>query len=281
MINVGIVGGGKGGTSLLKTLHTVPEVKIIGIADLNKNAPGMVLARQYQIDTLTDYIKLMQYPDRKIIIDATGLDKVKSHLHELADGRTEIVDSSAGLLMILMVESREKLIDELENQSSQMAELASDLSETMLQISEASQTNVSQLYDSVCALAGVIQANNNQLEETHEIINFIKRVSGQTKLLGLNASIEAARAGSAGTGFHVVAQEIRKLADDSSQSTQKINGIIEQIKSSTKETEQFVEQIKANADFFVKHQDEYTALLHKVASQIESLAKSLNELSEK
>lgn len=281
MINVGIVGGGTGGTSLLRTLMGVSDVNIIGIADVDTQAPGLVLARQYNISTTTDFIDLVRNPQKKIIIDATGQEKVKNRLHEIADHLTEVVDSSAAHLMVLVVKSREEMIVNLENQSGDMAKLASEMSATMQQISASSEGNVKQLYEAVIKLAEVTKKNNGQLEETYEIINFIKKVAAQTKLLGLNASIEASRAGNEGLGFNVVAGEIRKLADDSAQSTQRINGIIEMIKSTTVETEHIVDQIKDTASIFAKHQEEYSSLLRKVAEQVDALANNLDDISRK
>jgi methyl-accepting chemotaxis protein len=72
----------------------------------------------------------------------------------------------------------------------------------------------------------------NRAEDTNDVLSFIKNVAHQTNLLGLNAAIEASRAGEYGKGFSVVANEIRKLSNSSSESVNKINNILTQIKSS-------------------------------------------------
>ncbi|MCK4259341.1 MAG: hypothetical protein KAX49_10210 [Halanaerobiales bacterium] len=108
---------------------------------------------------------------------------------------------------------------------------------------------ITQLYNAVCSLVEVTDKNESHLAETHQILAFINKVAGQIKLLGLNASIEAVRAGSEG----VVAEEIRKLANDSQDSTQRINNIIDLIKSSTSETLQFVKRIEETSKTFVNY----------------------------
>lgn len=72
-------------------------------------------------------------------------------------------------------------------------------------------------------------------KEIAQVVQFIEEISAQTNLLSLNASIEAARAGELGRGFAVVAGEIRKLAEQTKQSTSQIGGIVESIRAHAEE----------------------------------------------
>lgn len=73
------------------------------------------------------------------------------------------------------------------------------------------------------------------LEEINQITEIISGISSQTNLLSLNAQIEAARAGEAGKGFAIVANEVKKLAEQSKQATEKIETLVQNLKRESKE----------------------------------------------
>ena len=75
-----------------------------------------------------------------------------------------------------------------------------------------------------------------------KIVDLINGISEQTSLLSLNASIEAARAGAAGKGFGVVADEIKHLAEQTSEATKTIRSIVEEI---VKETQNAVQEVES------------------------------------
>ncbi|MBU3071773.1 methyl-accepting chemotaxis protein [Clostridium estertheticum] len=96
------------------------------------------------------------------------------------------------------------------------------VAEDVQQQATASQKQASKLN----ILSENAETIKSKLNNTNKILYFIKEIADQTNLLGLNAAIEAARAGENGRGFTVVANEIRKLSKDSSNSVAQINATL-------------------------------------------------------
>ena len=87
--------------------------------------------------------------------------------------------------------------------------------------------------DRLAATAGELSEN---AAEIGSVIDIIDGIAKQTNLLALNAAIEAARAGSDGAGFAVVAEEVRSLAEQTAQATQRVQGLLDQVQTGVQET---------------------------------------------
>ena len=107
-------------------------------------------------------------------------------------------------------------------------------------------------FSDISSATGSVVDATSELErlanEIGRIVEAITAISSQTNLLALNAAIEAARAGEAGRGFAVVADEVRKLAEESSRSAQQIAAFIEQVRSQIKRTAESINNTLAIMD---------------------------------
>lgn len=131
-----------------------------------------------------------------------------------------------------------------------------DVSEQLLQQSEQAEKSV---------------------QQTSEVLAIIKRVADQTNLLGLNAAIEAARAGDKGKGFEVVANEIRKFSKETVASTQEIRDTLSQIKEVTNLMVNSIEQISAVG----QAQADSIQQVSQFIKDIRELSNNLNEIAVK
>ena len=211
-------------------------------------------------DELTELSQALSQMQLKLR-DAIGhIASSSSQLASAAEELNVITDESAKALQLQN--------DEVQQAATAITEMSSAVDEvagTALQTSEASAQSATLAKDGaqkVMQTSSVIEKMNGDVLHSTKVINtlaekvssinqvleVIRSVADQTNLLALNAAIEAARAGEAGRGFAVVADEVRSLAHRTQTSTGEIEQMIQQVQSSAKEAVSAMNLISGNAE---------------------------------
>jgi hypothetical protein len=161
-------------------------------------------------------------------------------------------------------------------------QLANNLKE-IAQSLDQGLTGVSASVQQITAATNDVSGNQSHLHEEIEnvkgkldninnVMSFIKEIADETKMLGLNAAIEAARVGEAGMGFGVVAEEIRKLSEESKKT-------VTQIKELTKTIEKSMNETSTASQSTLAVVEETSAAIQEVNATIEEMTSLSNKLA--
>lgn len=121
-------------------------------------------------------------------------------------------------------------------------------------------------------IAASSSKTDKEVEKTGSVLKHIKDVSDQTRILGFNASIEAARSGAAGAGFSVIAQEVRRLADDSQKHSNDISDVLADLEKSISIVNLNVSKIFSSIDENAKTADMLAADMEGLEQETKSLS---------
>jgi aerotaxis receptor len=175
--------------------------------------------------------------------------------------------SEAASGMAAAVEELSVSIDQVGDHANEANAVSSESGELSAQggrVIHAAANEIGHIADAVQGSAKTIRELESYSAEISAIVGVIKEIADQTNLLALNAAIEAARAGEQGRGFAVVADEVRKLAERTANSTQQITGMIDKVQSGARRA---VEEMEAS----VKRVSDGVELAHQAGNSISSI----------
>ena len=187
-------------------------------------------------------------------------------------------------------------MDELNTSSMRSAQQAEAAATTARQVlalvdnsaiaDNLSVAEQSSLRDKVSQIAEKILGLSQQVSQISNITNLVSDLANKTNMLALNAAVEAVRAGEQGKGFGVVATEIRKLADQSKKSAQKINNVVADIQQATHSTvmvtdegKKTVEDIVAAVNIIAGNSQEIFLNARQQSAAIQQVVDTMNTLN--
>lgn len=154
-----------------------------------------------------------------------------------------------------------------------------DTSSECIQFANEVTTSMGNISSSVTESTSTIDELEIKSKNINEIISTIQSISSQTNLLALNASIEAARAGEAGRGFAVVAEEIRKLAEETDNSSKEIVNTVGQIMALIDSVTKSTEMVSTNVNEGKSKVDTLIGLIQHINTSTGELSGKIETIS--
>jgi len=265
-------------TDLLNMINQVARGDLTVRGKVTNDALGNVVdSVNFMLD---NFVKLLERV-RKAAIDVnTSAGGILEAADDMAAGATqqdqEITNTSSAV---------EELTVSMK-QVSNNAEASAEAARRALDAAEQGNRAVRDTLEGMQRIRASVQASSKKIKslgdrslEISEIINVINDITEQTNLLALNAAIEAARAGEAGRGFAVVADEVRKLAEHSRSATKDIAALIKAIQAETNEAVVVMEEGTREVESGAGLADQAGKALEAISSVVRQSAELVQEIS--
>jgi len=234
------------------------------ISELEGSAHRLASISQEQLTSSEALTAQAQKVDENVQNTSASIEEVSSGVEEVA--------ASA--------QSVSKTARELADQNEETSKKAKEGGSLISQVTKRIETATKQTIDT----AGLVQKLAEGAKNVEDILSTISSIAEQTNLLALNAAIEAARAGEAGRGFAVVADEIRKLAEESKKATTNIARILKDISNGAKgandatgQTVEIVKEVNVSAQEVETQFSEILKMVEKTTSLVVALTATSEE----
>ena len=248
-----------------KAIHTDNVGRYI-YTGKNSDIGQIQFAFIYQNAEASSLIGRMSDSAKQLKISTVSLSAVVESNDKAADTQFSMTDRAAAA-----IEEMSMSVQEVARNASSASDAAND----SLAITKASQIKLNQNKDSILKLseevstaATLIESLRKSSNDITSVLDVIRGIAEQTNLLALNAAIEAARAGDAGRGFSVVADEVRSLATSTQVSTEEIQKMIETLQTGTKDAVDSMTSSQKHAIICANESQEMVSQLNEIRGSV-------------
>ncbi|MGF9696741.1 methyl-accepting chemotaxis protein [Paenibacillus sp. MABNR03] len=266
---------------------TVEEVKMKSkdeIGELAKDFNEMIKNMRYLISQVDLSTKQVASSSKELTLGAEhtsqATENITMSIQESASGAQE---------QQMMLQRTTNSLEEISIGIQRIAESSSTIADSSVDAMElaniggtavehtAKQMNL--INHSVNETDVVMRMLDERSQQIGTMLHAITDIAQQTNLLALNASIEAARAGEEGRGFSVVAAEVRKLAEQSNQSSGQISTLIQDMRSDIEQSLKTLERVKQDVDSGIQIANETELQFNKIVGSTNFIAQQTEELA--